>query len=118
MQTRLEGSGVSRFAQLIKAIGYNRDVDVLLGTVTAPLPGIRIEIDNYPGLRLEKDDLVIAGHLTEHTRVVTLTRGEEQEVTNIHFEDDLVPGDRVAMLEYSGGQKFLVLDKVKYYEEE
>jgi len=57
---RLEGSGASKLVQLVREIGYNKDVDIELATVTAPPPNLKIKVDNM-SVELQKDDLVVCG---------------------------------------------------------
>ncbi|MFT4413183.1 DUF2577 domain-containing protein [Fredinandcohnia humi] len=70
-EERLVGTGASQLVQLIQKFGYNKDVDVELATVTAPPPNLKIKIDNM-NVELEKDDLVVAQHLTKHKRRLTI----------------------------------------------
>lgn len=62
----MEGSWESKGIGLIRKFGYNKDVDVLLGTVIAPPPNIRIKIDKSL-LELDKDDVIVAQHITNYT---------------------------------------------------
>jgi len=68
----LEGTGASLFVQLIRKFGYNKDINIELATVTADPPNLKIKIDNMPE-ELEKDDLIVAEHLTKHKRRIKLT---------------------------------------------
>lgn len=71
--SELEGSGASKLVQLIKQGGYNKDVNVEIGTVVSAPPNLKIKIER-DDIILEKDDLTVAEHLTRHTRVVTFRK--------------------------------------------
>lgn len=90
--TRLEGNGAARFIRLIQQHGYNKDIDVALGTVTAAPPAIKIRLDG-DSFELDKDDVVVGA-----SAVSALT-----------------PGTRVMVLVASGGQKYFVIDKAVTY---
>lgn len=138
---RFEGSGSSKLVGLIRDIGYNKDVDIELGTVTAPPPNIKVKIDNM-SVELEKDDLVIAERLTNHSRKVTLRSGDVffgsteldgepipfpiSEIScadgsltandaTITFLDELKAGDRVIVASMNKGQTYVILDKAVTY---
>lgn len=61
----LEGSWETRGVGLMRKFGYNKDVDVLLGTIIAPPPNICIRIDKS-ALELDKDDVIVAQHITNY----------------------------------------------------
>ncbi len=77
---RLEGSGASKLVQLVREIGYNKDVDIELATVTAPPPNLKIKVDNM-SVELQKDDLVVAEWLTRHRRRVTITNSRNTNIS-------------------------------------
>jgi hypothetical protein len=70
MAERIEGSGGSQLLQLIQTFGYNKDLDLVFGTVTSDAPNLKIKVDNMK-VELDKADLMIAEHLTIHSRKVT-----------------------------------------------
>ena len=135
---RLEGSGVSRFAQEIKRLGYNDYDRFELATVVAPPPELRIKIDNM-ALELEADDVLVAEHLTRHKRIVTIKHEQDAErdvgdtepkprdndstgslawtysYVEMQFEDVLKAGDRVLVASMNDGQSYVILDRVVTY---
>lgn len=138
MTERLEGSGASQLAQVIQKFGRN-DFDKLeLATVTSSPPELRIKVDNMP-IELEADDLVVAEHLTRHTRIVTLTHEQDAErdvgdtvpfpkdndsdgdlyrklsYVELRFEDVLKTGDRVLVSSMNDGQTYAILERVVQY---
>ncbi|UPT60471.1 DUF2577 domain-containing protein [Geobacillus thermoleovorans] len=101
---RIEGGPATRLIQLIQRYGYNKDVDFELATVVSPPPDLRIKFDQYKGIILEKDDLVVCEHLTQHTRRLT-------DGTTLTFETALKVGDRVIVACMDERQLFIVVDK-------
>ncbi|EST55484.1 hypothetical protein T458_06970 [Brevibacillus panacihumi W25] len=143
MTERLEGSGVSQLYQVIKRVGRNDFDKFELATVTSPPPELRIRVDNWP-IDLDHTDIIVAEHLTRHTRIVTI-RHEEMaerdlgdkivqdgldtddmvpgnpitEYTHSYveqtFEDVLKPGDRVIVASMNDGQTYVILDRAVTY---
>lgn len=105
---RFEGSGVSKLKQAIRKYGYNEFDRYELATVTAPPPAIAIKVDNVP-IVFDAADLIIAEHLTEHKRTVSIGGGEPVEMI---VESPLQAGDRVIVASMSGGQAYVVVGKV------
>lgn len=101
------GHGTSRLRHVIKQLGYNKDVDIEFATVTAPLPNIRVRIDNLP-FDLEEEDVLVCEHLREHKRRAEID-GNAAEIT---FEDSLKAGDRVIVVSYYAGQNYVILDRI------
>jgi hypothetical protein len=136
--TRLEGSPESKFLQLIKKHGYNPYDKFELATVISAPPDLKIQIDNMPVV-LEKDDVLVAEHLTRHKRIVTITHEEgkernvgdkfpfpkdhdadgelyfKTEYLELQFEDVLKPGDRVIVASMNDGQSYVILDRLVVY---
>ncbi|MEC0253613.1 DUF2577 family protein [Paenibacillus lautus] len=108
MIEQIEGGGFSKLKHVIKTLGYNKDVDIEFATVLAPLPDIRIKIDNMP-VELDADDVVVCEHLRDHMREVTINGGEVVEMTVM---SPLMAGDRVAVAMYADNQGYLVLDRI------
>ncbi|MBT2761864.1 DUF2577 family protein [Paenibacillus sp. ISL-20] len=104
----IEGGAVSQLKALIKAIGYNKNVDIEFATVLSPLPDIRIKIDNMP-VELDADDVVVCEHLRDHKREVAINGGEIVEMTVM---SPIKAGDRVAIAMYADNQGYLVLDRI------
>ncbi|WP_029100222.1 DUF2577 domain-containing protein [Brevibacillus thermoruber] len=135
---RIEGSGASQLVQLIRQIGYNDYDRFELATVVAPPPELRIKIDNM-ALELEADDVLVAEHLTRHTRIVTVKHEQDAErdvgdtepkprdndstgslawtysYVELQFEDVLKAGDRVLVASMNDGQSYVILDRVVTY---
>ncbi|WP_237565025.1 DUF2577 family protein [Parageobacillus thermoglucosidasius] len=65
---------------------------------------MRIKFDQYKGIILEKDDLVVCEHLTQHTHRLT-------DGTTLTFETALKVGDRVIVACMDERQLFIVIDK-------
>ena len=103
---RLEGSGFSKLVQAIRRAGYNRDTDVILGTILAPPPSIVIRPDGI-GFDLDADDVVIAEHLTQHERTMRLKSGTTSETYVI--DSPLSVGDRVFIVVKDN--EFYVIEK-------
>jgi hypothetical protein len=100
---RFEGSGASRLVQLIRAYGYNKDVDFELATVVAPPPNLQITLDK-DGLTLESSDLIVCEHLMQHSRELT-------DGTILTFNTALKTGDKVIVATLEEKQLFIVIDK-------
>jgi hypothetical protein len=136
-----EGSGGSQLVQLIRHFGYNQEVNIELGTVTADAPNIRIKVDNMK-IELDAADLVVAEHLTAHTRHIQITASGDANLTShsittepsssytsftlnssdltvtdatISYIDELKTGDRVIVASVNDGQLYIVLDRAVTY---
>ncbi|UQZ84022.1 hypothetical protein SK3146_03234 [Paenibacillus konkukensis] len=123
----IEGSNVSKFAQLIRNIGFNDYDQFELATVVSPPPSLRIQIDNMK-VGLDATDVVVAEHLTDHERVVSLKDGPDTAGTSgessgpsylenalLAIKSPLQAGDRVIVASANNGQTYVILDKaVKY----
>lgn len=79
----IEGSGRAQLRDVIKQIGYNKDVDIEYATVIAPPPALRIQIDGMK-IELEDDDVIIPQSLTKHTRRVSV---KGIDPVNVAFSD-------------------------------
>lgn len=126
MEKRLgiEGSGASMIVQLMRQHGYNKDVDVEIGTVLTPLPNLSVRLAS-DGLVLPRELLIVAEHLTEHTRTVNISGGTvsgdvtpEGTLTTLDvskaqltFESALKTGDKVIVICGEESQQYLVIDK-------
>jgi hypothetical protein len=137
----LEGTPFSRLRQQMAKYGYNKDVDIVLGTVTSPPPALKVRIDNEP-TEIEAEDLIVSEHLTRHKRIVTINHTEKTQrnlgdgiaedhldtddlaapytsfsynYVEMQFEDVLKANDRVILAECENGQTYVILDRaVKY----
>ena len=108
---KLEGSGFSQLAQMIKRIGFNEFDRFELATVTAAPPALKVKIDSA-ALELLSDDLIVAEHLTEHKRRVSFSGGEDVDLI---FRSGLEVGNRVILVSMNKGQTYVLLDKAVGY---
>lgn len=102
----IDGGGVSKLRDIVRQLGYNKDVDVEFGTVIAPLPDISVKLDNA-NFELESEDIVVPEHLAGYKRKVKIN-GTDAE---IEFDPVLEPGDRVIVLMFNAGQDYLLFDR-------
>ncbi|WP_340029007.1 DUF2577 domain-containing protein [Paenibacillus sp. FSL H7-0940] len=103
----IDGGGVSKLRDVIRQLGYNKDVDVEIGTVIAPLPDIRVKLDNV-NFELEREDLVIPERLKGYTRTVKINGVDSV----IEFPPVLEAGDRVVLQMFNAGQDYVILDRL------
>jgi hypothetical protein len=89
---RLTGRGGSQLVQLIRSIGYNRDVDIRFGTIVSPPPDIKLQIDDSKIL-FDEDDVVVAWSV----------------------RNDLEVGSRVIVATIKDGQQHIILDRIATY---
>jgi hypothetical protein len=83
---KLEGNGFSQMLQIIREHGYNKDVDITIGTVKKAPPELLIELDRS-GLELDKQDCFVA----------------------FGVSDKLTAGDKVIVM--SDNNVFFIIDK-------
>ncbi|WP_298833936.1 DUF2577 family protein [uncultured Planococcus sp.] len=110
-RTDLTGGDNAKLVQLIRKLGHNVDVDIQLGTISSPPPAIALVLDN-DGMELTASDLIVAHHLTEHTRNITLA-GVDATALTIH--GGLANGDRVLVACMDAKMQYVVLDKAVTY---
>jgi hypothetical protein len=103
----IDGGGVSKLRDVIRQLGYNKDVDVEIGTVIAPLPDIRVKLDNV-NFELEREDLVIPERLKGYTRTLKIN-GVDAEV---EYPPVLEAGDRVVLQMFNAGQDYVLIDRL------
>lgn len=102
----LEGNGFSKLAQVMQQAGYNKDVALDVGTVTAAPPNIKIKLSS-DGLVVEKDELIIAQHLTTYTVKIN----DAGALVN----NELKVGEKVIVISDDDTEKFYVLDRAVAY---
>ncbi len=85
----IEGSPASKMVQLIRKHGYNRDIGLEVGTVTASPPNITVKLND--GIELDSDDIVL---------------------TQTAYDAGLVVGDSVVILSDEDALTYYVIDKV------
>lgn len=107
---KYEGSEMSQLLQRIRTIGYNKDIDIEYGTVTAPPPAIEVRLDSDE-IPLDAGDLIIAEHLAEHTRQAVINGTP----TTITFKNGLKTGDRVLIASMDDKQQYVIIDKAVTY---
>ncbi|WP_239613951.1 DUF2577 domain-containing protein [Cohnella mopanensis] len=103
-----EGSGRAKLRGVLDALGKLGGMRFEFATVTAPLPSIRVKVDNCP-IELDADDLVICEHLTQHKRTASINGGAPVE---IEYEASLSAGDRVVVASINDGQLYVVIDRI------
>ncbi|SKA88765.1 DUF2577 family protein [Sporosarcina newyorkensis] len=136
MQRRigLEGNTYSKFTQLIREVGYSKPVNIEIATVIDGEPNVRIKLD-HDGLELEKEELIIAKHLTQHERNSQIecatidgstkpggtgphTHGYEtitMRDAKITVDSLLVPGTRVLVACLEEDMVYVVLDEAVWF---
>ncbi|CAM3640807.1 hypothetical protein [Mesobacillus zeae] len=85
----LEGSSASKFVQLIRQHGHNKDVTIELGEVLAPMPNLKLRVGTDE-IDLDMDDLIVS-----------------QTAAN----GGLSVGDRVIIIGDDDSQLYFVIDK-------
>ena len=105
-RVRIEGSSESQWVQVIRKFGHNTDVEFEIGTVLAPPPEISVRLDR-DDIILDKQDLVVAESLLEHTRSMTI--GDIRQSVTMH--SPLMIGDRVIIAAMDEKQRYFLLDK-------
>lgn len=104
---RLEGNGASRFVQLMKRYGKSDGISITVATVTKAPPALSIRIDGDT-FDLSGDELVVAEHLMEHKRTVSVNGGAFNEHL---FRSPLAVGDKVIVIIAHDGQLYYVMEK-------
>lgn len=103
-------SGISQLREVIGKLGHNRELFVEQGVVTSESP-LQIELDEE--VVIDADEIIIAEHLTKHTRQAYLN-GSAQ-LTSIAFDDELSLGDRVIVLADDDTDEYFVIDRAVVY---
>lgn len=124
----MEGSGASRLYSIFgKDTEQIEAVTIGLATVTALPPEIAVQVDG-DSTETPSEGIVIAEHLTEHTRTVSFTGGtisgnvdgfhgpgnlRTLEITKgeLTLHCDLKIGDKVIVAVANDGQVVYILDK-------
>lgn len=129
-----EGSVYSKFVQLIREQGYSKPVNIEVATVIQGEPNVKIKLDQ-DGLVLEKDDIIIAKHLTQYERNMTVecatidgvtkpggtgphTHGYESITLHdakVTYDSLLVPGTRVIVACLDEDMTYIVLDEAVWF---
>lgn len=117
---QLEGNGAQRLLQLLGPKGQL--TALTLATVVSPSP-ISIQVDGDTETT-PSEGIIMAEHLTEHTRTISLQGGTVNGSTSdgtlssltvtdakMTFKNDLKVGDRLIVAITNDGQLIYVLDK-------
>lgn len=75
-----EGGTYPQLMQLFASVGYNEGVRIENAEVMREAPDLAIRIHGDP-FDLDGEDIVVADHLLEHTRTMSINGGEDVEVT-------------------------------------
>lgn len=116
----LEGNGFSKLAQVMQQAGYNKDVMLDIGIVTAPPPNISIKLKS-DGLQLGKDDLIIAERLTSHSieidGISAQINGMGSTVSKFKgtVNNELKLGEKVIIISDESDGHFYVIDRAVNY---
>ncbi|KAA6450338.1 DUF2577 domain-containing protein [Bacillus swezeyi] len=89
------------------AVESESPVDVMPAEVLSASP-LSIRIRDNDKLVIPSDLLVVAEHLTDHTREIEM----DGEKKTIRFYNQLNTGDYVMIAAMPGGQSFFVIDKI------
>lgn len=108
---QIEGSPAAKMVQIIREKGFNKEMSIEVGIVISPLPDIKIRIGSNE-LELDKDDLIVAEHLTEHTRLIAPIVIGNTTVSQITFKNCLKVGDKVTVVGDNDTQYYYVINKV------
>lgn len=112
MKTKSEAeSTYARLADAIRRTGYNREMFIEQGIVISEFP-LQIELDDE--IVIDAEDLIIAEHLTAHTRTARLNNSST--LTEIHFDGALEVGDRVIIIADDDTDEYFVVDKAVDYD--
>lgn len=142
-QYKYEGDAFSKLNQLFMegAMAADGAAKIELATVTKSPPELEITLDS-DGLMLDKDNLIVAEHLTRHDRIVTIEHEElaERELgdkieldhldtdellvpittykhsyVKMTFEDVLKKGDRILVACLDADMTYVILDRARWY---
>lgn len=91
--------------EVINTLGIVRVVE---STVVSARP-LSIQLGNNKKMKLPSDVLIVAEHLTNHTREIRVNGGTVQ---TYEFMDGLKTGDKVMVAVIQGGQSFFIIDRV------
>jgi hypothetical protein len=119
----MEGNAYSQLLSIMKTQGYNKDTSIVIGTVIAPLPNLRVQVGS---LVLEREDLLIAEQLTTYTSEYTvLNPPSDSGYCDTGYHANAYPSGHVFKAEHKSRLKegdkvmimrdedtFIVVDKV------
>lgn len=103
----MEGSGISRLTELFEGNNGASPLDIRTATIKSLPPNPAVQVDG-DSVDTPSEGIIIAEHLTEHKRTVTLAGEGGRELT---FNCDLKVGDRVIVAVANDGQLIYVIDK-------
>lgn len=91
----------------VEAVNASKPANVVFGKVISVSP-LKIQVEQK--LILSSAQLVVSEHLTDHEVDMTLDSITGRKTVTIH--SGLKVGDKVIMLQKSGGQKYIVIDRI------
>lgn len=105
---RLEGSGASRFVQLMSIYGYNEGIRIEIALITKTSP-VTFRFGNEPiEIEDDGDSVIIADHLLEHTRTVSIDGAPDVQMV---VRSPLKVGDAITVVSTESGQLMYVMDR-------
>ena len=90
----------------IEAMNASKPANMVFGTVISISP-LKIKIDQK--LILTSAQLVLSKQVTNHRLSVTL----DEQLKTITVDNALKVGEKVIIMQVSGGQKYIVIDRIE-----
>lgn len=107
--TQYEGDPYWKIAKVITSLGYNEGIRIETATITQVSP-IKFRFGDEE-IEIEEEDCVIADHLLEHTRTVSI--GGRPDETMV-VRSPLKVGDPIIVISSENGQLMFVMDKAVF----
>lgn len=103
----------------VRAVGTQKPTNLIYGTVVQEDP-LKIQIEQKLVIEAELGQIVLTRNVTDYELPVEIsvtsgtTSGHTHNVSmaKIDVKNHLTEGERVAMIQQAGGQRFIVLDRV------
>ena len=103
----------------VQAVGTQKPCNLIYGTVVQEDP-LKIQIEQKLIIEAELGQIVLTRNVTDYELPVevSVTSGTKEghthsvSISKINVKNHLTEGERVAMVQQAGGQKFIVLDRV------
>lgn len=103
----LQGTGISRFIQVVRELGRNDFDKIEIATVTSESPlAIRV---NEMKIELDASDVIIADCITDREEAIRHQDGTYETITRMN---GLKVGDRVIVSSMNNGQTYVILDRM------
>jgi len=90
----------------VEAVAASKPTDIIYGTVLSVNP-LQIEVEQK--LKLGAAQLILTGNVTDR-KILADFGGEKTEIT---LYNGLTAGESVILIRQTGGQKFIVLDRME-----